>query len=70
MQVKCVVFDKTGTLTTGKPVVVDTKVFETMALKNFYRILSAAEVRQSSSTQPLPIKICFNCVDYRLETVL
>ncbi|CAM6123193.1 unnamed protein product [Calypogeia fissa] len=49
-KVKCVVFDKTGTLTTGKPVVVETKLFETMALKNFYRILSAAE---DNSEHPL-----------------
>ncbi|BFI43005.1 P-type Cu+ transporter [Marchantia polymorpha subsp. ruderalis] len=49
-KVKCVVFDKTGTLTTGKPLVVDTKLFENIALRNFYRIVAAAE---ANSEHPL-----------------
>lgn len=43
LQVNCFVFDKTGTLTTGKPVVVTTKLFKKMSLKDFYEAVAAAE---------------------------
>lgn len=38
------VFDKTGTLTIGKPVVVTTKLFNNMSVKDFYELVAAAEV--------------------------
>lgn len=38
-------FDKTGTLTIGKPVVVTTKLFKNMSVKDFYELVAAAEVR-------------------------
>jgi len=44
LQVNCIVFDKTGTLTVGKPVVVTTKLFKNMSLKDFYEFAAAAEV--------------------------
>ena len=44
LQVNCIVFDKTGTLTIGKPVVVNTKLFSKMALREFYKFVAAAEV--------------------------
>lgn len=37
-------FDKTGTLTMGKPVVVDTKLFNGMDLPTLYSLVSAVEV--------------------------
>ncbi|KAK7307851.1 hypothetical protein VNO77_41272 [Canavalia gladiata] len=43
-KVNCIVFDKTGTLTVGKPVVVTTKLFKRMSLKDFYEFAAAAEV--------------------------
>nr|KYP67278.1 Putative copper-transporting ATPase 3 [Cajanus cajan] len=43
-KVNCIVFDKTGTLTVGKPVVVTTKLFKKMSLKDFYEFAAAAEV--------------------------
>ncbi|XP_050230061.1 probable copper-transporting ATPase HMA5 [Mercurialis annua] len=49
-KVNCIVFDKTGTLTIGKPVVVTTKLFKTMVLRNFYELIAAAEV---NSEHPL-----------------
>ncbi|KAF6138201.1 hypothetical protein GIB67_011041 [Kingdonia uniflora] len=42
--VNCIVFDKTGTLTIGKPLVVDTKLFHNMVLRNFYELVAATEV--------------------------
>ncbi|KAL2348044.1 hypothetical protein Fmac_002044 [Flemingia macrophylla] len=42
-KVNCIVFDKTGTLTVGKPVVVTTKLFKKMSLKDFYEFAAAAE---------------------------
>lgn len=36
-------FDKTGTLTVGKPVVVTTKIFKKMSIKDFYEFTAAAE---------------------------
>jgi Cu+-exporting ATPase len=38
------VFDKTGTLTVGKPLVVTTKLFNNMSVKDFYEFVVAAEV--------------------------
>jgi len=43
LQVNCIVFDKTGTLTIGKPVVVTTKLFNNMSVKDFYELVAAAE---------------------------
>ncbi|XP_052725185.1 probable copper-transporting ATPase HMA5 isoform X2 [Vigna angularis] len=43
-KVNCIVFDKTGTLTVGKPVVVTTKLFKKMSIKDFYEFTAAAEV--------------------------
>ncbi|KEH20506.1 heavy metal P-type ATPase [Medicago truncatula] len=43
-KVNCIVFDKTGTLTIGKPVVVTTKLFKNMPVKDFYELVAAAEV--------------------------
>ncbi|XP_070011611.1 probable copper-transporting ATPase HMA5 isoform X3 [Nicotiana sylvestris] len=49
-KVNCIVFDKTGTLTMGKPVVVNTKLFRSMVLREFYELVAAAEV---NSEHPL-----------------
>ncbi|KAK3034567.1 hypothetical protein RJ639_033813 [Escallonia herrerae] len=49
-KVNCIVFDKTGTLTMGKPVVVNTKLFTKMVLREFYELVAAAEV---NSEHPL-----------------
>ncbi|EEF51170.1 probable copper-transporting ATPase HMA5 [Ricinus communis] len=49
-KVNCIVFDKTGTLTVGKPVVVNTKLFKNMVLREFYELAAAAEV---NSEHPL-----------------
>ncbi|KAF7151054.1 hypothetical protein RHSIM_Rhsim02G0228000 [Rhododendron simsii] len=49
-KVNCIVFDKTGTLTKGKPVVVNTRLLRTMALREFYELVAAAEV---NSEHPL-----------------
>ncbi|CAN4127394.1 unnamed protein product [Withania somnifera] len=49
-KVNCIVFDKTGTLTTGKPVVVNTKLFRSMVLREFYELVAAAEL---NSEHPL-----------------
>ncbi|XP_015947007.1 probable copper-transporting ATPase HMA5 [Arachis duranensis] len=49
-KVNCIVFDKTGTLTVGKPVVVNTKLFTNMVLRDFYELVAAAEV---NSEHPL-----------------
>ncbi|CAJ2650641.1 unnamed protein product [Trifolium pratense] len=43
-KVNCIVFDKTGTLTVGKPLVVTTKIFNNMSVKDFYEFVVAAEV--------------------------
>ncbi|KAF6167977.1 hypothetical protein GIB67_020547 [Kingdonia uniflora] len=43
-KVNCIVFDKTGTLTIGKPLVVDTKLFHSMVLRDFYELVAAIEV--------------------------
>ncbi|KAI6702128.1 hypothetical protein NL676_011264 [Syzygium grande] len=49
-KVNCVVFDKTGTLTMGKPVVVNTKLLNTMEPQQFYELIAATEV---NSEHPL-----------------
>ncbi|TMW93039.1 hypothetical protein EJD97_012272 [Solanum chilense] len=49
-KVDCIVFDKTGTLTMGKPVVVNTKLFRSMVLREFYELVAAAEL---NSEHPL-----------------
>ncbi|MCD7460877.1 putative copper-transporting ATPase hma5 [Datura stramonium] len=49
-KVNCIVFDKTGTLTMGKPVVVNTKLFKSMVLREFYELVAAAEL---NSEHPL-----------------
>ncbi|CAL5360055.1 unnamed protein product [Camellia sinensis] len=49
-KVNCIVFDKTGTLTIGKPVVVYTRLFKTMVLREFYELVAAAEI---NSEHPL-----------------
>ncbi|KAI4315404.1 hypothetical protein L6164_028218 [Bauhinia variegata] len=43
-KVNCIVFDKTGTLTLGKPMVVNTRLLQKMALKDFFVFVAAAEV--------------------------
>ncbi|KAK9143716.1 hypothetical protein Syun_013116 [Stephania yunnanensis] len=42
-KVNCIVFDKTGTLTIGKPVVVNTKLLQSIAVHDFYDLVAAAE---------------------------
>ncbi|CAK7335520.1 unnamed protein product [Dovyalis caffra] len=49
-KVNCIVFDKTGTLTVGKPVVVKTTLLKSMALRDFYELVAAAEM---NSEHPL-----------------
>ncbi|CAN6579158.1 unnamed protein product [Malus baccata var. baccata] len=49
-KVNCIVFDKTGTLTVGKPVVVNTKIFNNMLRHEFYELVAATEV---NSEHPL-----------------
>ncbi|KAJ8526908.1 hypothetical protein K7X08_029385 [Anisodus acutangulus] len=49
-KVNCIVFDKTGTLTMGKPVVVTTRLFKSMVLRQFYELVAAAEL---NSEHPL-----------------
>ncbi|XP_016566784.2 probable copper-transporting ATPase HMA5 isoform X2 [Capsicum annuum] len=49
-KVNFIVFDKTGTLTMGKPVVVSTKLFRSMVLREFYELVAAAEL---NSEHPL-----------------
>ncbi|KAL8543702.1 hypothetical protein ACS0TY_004316 [Phlomoides rotata] len=49
-KVNCIVFDKTGTLTMGKPVVVRTRLFKNMVLRDFFELVAAAEV---NSEHPL-----------------
>ncbi|GJZ85167.1 probable copper-transporting ATPase HMA5 [Tanacetum coccineum] len=52
-KVDCIVFDKTGTLTIGKPLVVNTRLFKNMVLKEFYELIAAlrkAPVLSSSIT--------------------
>ncbi|KAL0675426.1 hypothetical protein Bca4012_003407 [Brassica carinata] len=49
-KVTCIVFDKTGTLTMGKPVVVKTKILNSMVIGDFYEIVAATEV---NSEHPL-----------------
>ncbi|CAN6980868.1 unnamed protein product [Brassica oleracea var. botrytis] len=46
-KVTCIVFDKTGTLTMGKPVVVKTKILNSMVIGDFYEIVAATEVVNS-----------------------
>ncbi|XP_024526247.1 probable copper-transporting ATPase HMA5 [Selaginella moellendorffii] len=48
--VDCIVFDKTGTLTKGEPSVVNTKLFQNIALKVFFTIVASAE---TNSEHPL-----------------
>ncbi|KAM7278756.1 hypothetical protein ACFE04_005890 [Oxalis oulophora] len=43
-KVNCIVFDKTGTLTIGKPLVVNTRLFKNMVLREFYELVAATEV--------------------------
>ncbi|CAM8980258.1 unnamed protein product [Rhodiola kirilowii] len=49
-KVNCIVFDKTGTLTIGKPVVVNTRLFKNMVLREFYELVAGAE---TNSEHPL-----------------
>ncbi|VAH50611.1 unnamed protein product [Triticum turgidum subsp. durum] len=49
-KVDCIVFDKTGTLTIGKPIVVNTRLFKNMVLREFYDYVAAAE---DNSEHPL-----------------
>ncbi|EES11247.1 hypothetical protein BDA96_06G190200 [Sorghum bicolor] len=49
-KVDCIVFDKTGTLTVGKPVVVNTRLFKNMVLREFFDYVAAAE---DNSEHPL-----------------
>jgi Cu+-exporting ATPase len=49
-KVNCIMFDKTGTLTVGKPVVINTKLFKNMELREFYVLIAATEV---NSEHPL-----------------
>ena len=44
MQIKAMVFDKTRILTIGRPIVVGTKLYNNIALRVFYEMISAAEV--------------------------
>ncbi|XP_030501511.2 probable copper-transporting ATPase HMA5 [Cannabis sativa] len=49
-KVSCIVFDKTGTLTIGKPVVVNTRILNSMVIREFYELVAATEV---NSEHPL-----------------
>ncbi|PON84607.1 P-type ATPase, subfamily IB [Trema orientale] len=49
-KVSCIVFDKTGTLTVGKPVVVNTRILNSMRPLEFYELVAATEV---NSEHPL-----------------
>uniref|UniRef100_A0A803PLF6 P-type Cu(+) transporter n=1 Tax=Cannabis sativa TaxID=3483 RepID=A0A803PLF6_CANSA len=44
-KVSCIVFDKTGTLTIGKPVVVNTRILNSMVIREFYELVAATEPR-------------------------
>lgn len=58
LQVKCVVFDKTGTLTIGRPVVVETKLFANLNLREFCEMAAATEVLLYSLALHLCIAAC------------
>jgi magnesium-transporting ATPase (P-type) len=62
LQVDCIVFDKTGTLTVGKPVVVNTKLFKNMVLREFFDYVAAAEVRFSTLFLLLSFWVKPDCV--------
>ncbi|OAY59824.1 probable copper-transporting ATPase HMA5 [Manihot esculenta] len=63
-KVNCIVFDKTGTLTVGKPVVVNTKLFKNMVLRDFYELVAATEV---NSEHPLAKAIVEYAKKFREE---
>ncbi|KAK6137613.1 hypothetical protein DH2020_028639 [Rehmannia glutinosa] len=63
-KVNCIVFDKTGTLTVGKPVVVNTRLFKNMVLKEFFELVAAAEV---NSEHPLAKAIVEHAKKFRQD---
>ncbi|PIN23728.1 Cation transport ATPase [Handroanthus impetiginosus] len=63
-KVNCIVFDKTGTLTVGKPVVVNTRLFKNMVLRDFYELVAAAEV---NSEHPLAKAIVEHAKRFRQD---
>ncbi|KAF9623917.1 hypothetical protein IFM89_006644 [Coptis chinensis] len=63
-KVNCIVFDKTGTLTIGKPVVVNTRLLQNMVLRDFYKLVAAAEV---NSEHPLAKAIIEYAKKFREE---
>ncbi|PIN19972.1 Cation transport ATPase [Handroanthus impetiginosus] len=63
-KVNCIVFDKTGTLTVGKPVVVNTRLFKNMVLRDFYELVAAAEV---NSEHPLAKAIVEHAKKFRQD---
>ncbi|XP_071919779.1 probable copper-transporting ATPase HMA5 isoform X6 [Coffea arabica] len=62
--VECIVFDKTGTLTIGKPMVVETRLLKSMALREFYEMVAAVEV---NSEHPLAKAIVEYAKKFREE---
>ncbi|KAL5727515.1 P-type Cu(+) transporter [Ranunculus cassubicifolius] len=63
-KINCIVFDKTGTLTIGKPVVVNTKLFQNMVLRDFFELIASAEV---NSEHPLAKAIVEYAKKFREE---
>ncbi|CDP09757.1 unnamed protein product [Coffea canephora] len=63
-KVECIVFDKTGTLTIGKPMVVETRLLKSMALRQFYEMVAAVEV---NSEHPLAKAIVEYAKKFREE---
>ncbi|XP_040255528.1 copper-transporting ATPase HMA5 isoform X4 [Aegilops tauschii subsp. strangulata] len=63
-KVDCIVFDKTGTLTIGKPIVVNTRLFKNMVLREFYDYVAAAEV---NSEHPLAKAIVEHAKNFHSE---
>ncbi|XP_071919778.1 probable copper-transporting ATPase HMA5 isoform X3 [Coffea arabica] len=63
-KVECIVFDKTGTLTIGKPMVVETRLLKSMALREFYEMVAAVEV---NSEHPLAKAIVEYAKKFREE---
>ncbi|VAH35348.1 unnamed protein product [Triticum turgidum subsp. durum] len=63
-KVDCIVFDKTGTLTIGKPIVVNTRLFKNMVLREFYDYVAAAEV---NSEHPLAKAVVEHAKNFHSE---
>lgn len=63
-QVNCIVFDKTGTLTVGKPVVVNTRLFKNLVLKELLELVAAAEVCSISLVRIRQWLLYYCCQDF------